>query len=150
MRRFLLVVLALSSVVAAAGQTTSAPVLSASLRSHLEAEQFQVVSSVRGYPLGVRDKLQELFGGGMLDLANPGEPLLTRRLVAGGCTTDNHCIVYYDKAGATPTHRAALFHWSPSETKFEFGGAAPAGLKTVDDVRKAMLSGAVKGTSGPW
>jgi hypothetical protein len=38
----------------------------------------------------------------------------------------------------------ALFHWRPSETRFEWGGSAPANLTAIDQVRKAVLSGAVK------
>jgi hypothetical protein len=102
-----------------------------------------------------------LFGAGTLDIADPGAAfqgtgervsltMPARRLVAAGCASDNHCLVYYEKGGAVLVRRVVLFHWSPAETKLDFGGAAPAGLKTVDDVKKAVLSGAVKPDKGPW
>ena len=151
----------LGSTVAAVMQTSSPGALSPALRTHLQAERFQIVTSVRGFPLGVRDRLQTLFTGG-LDIADPGAdfqktatpvnpPLPIRRLIVGGCALDHHCLVYYERGGGTVTRRAALFQWSPAETKFEFGGMAPAGLATIDDVRKAMLSGAIKGGQAePW
>src|SRR4030095_4271473 len=131
------------------------------LQLHLQADQFQIVTSLRGLPLGVRDYLQTLFGVGTLDIAEPGAAfqgttervsltMPARRLVAAGCASDNHCLVYYEKGGTTLTHRVALFQWTPGETKLNFGGAAPAGLKTVDDVKKAVLSGAIKTDKGPW
>jgi hypothetical protein len=43
-----------------------------------------------------------------------------------------------------------LFHWTPAATRFEWGGLAPGGLATIDDVRKAMLSGAIKGPNTRW
>jgi hypothetical protein len=44
----------------------------------------------------------------------------------------------------------ALFHWTPNETKLEWGGLAPGGMKTIADVRAAVLSGAIKATPAPW
>jgi hypothetical protein len=44
----------------------------------------------------------------------------------------------------------ALFHWTPVATRFEWGGTAPGGLATVDDVRNAVLSGAIKGQNKVW
>jgi len=43
-----------------------------------------------------------------------------------------------------------LFHWTPAATRFEFGGTAPGGLATIDDVRNAVLSGAIKGPNKTW
>jgi hypothetical protein len=118
--------------------------MSAELRTHLQNERLGiVVTSVRGLPLGVRNALQELFGGSTLDIDEPGAPLKTRRLVLAGCSYD-HCLVYYERGGATHTFHAALFHWTPDATSFEFGGPAPAGLKTTDELRSAVLSGAIK------
>ena len=42
------------------------------LRAHVKDERFQIVTSVRGLPLGVRDELQTLFGTQSLDIADPG------------------------------------------------------------------------------
>ena len=144
----------LGSAMAAGRQATEVTTLSGSLRAHVQAEQFQMVTSIRGLPLGVRDGLQTLFGGG-LDIAEPGAEfrmtdvvvnpnLPTRRLVAAGCSTD-HCIVYFERRGIGHTWQVALFHWTPSGTRLEWSGTAPGGLATVDDVRKAILSGAIKG-----
>ena len=71
-------------------------------------------------------------------------------MVAAACSTDFYCFIYYERGGSTPTWRVALFHWTPDETKFEWGGDAPTGLATYDAVRKAILSGAIKGQAGGW
>ena len=142
-----------------AGQWVPSGPLSAELRAHIKDQRFGIVTSIRGLPLGVRGSLQTLFGSQTLDIAELGErfqegersvsSLPTRRLVAAGCTYD-YCIVYYERGGTKPTWHVAVFHWTPAATKFEWGGAAPAGLKTLDDVRAALLSGAVKSSGGPW
>ena len=145
----------LCSAVAVGSQATDATALSGSLRAHLQDERFQVVTSIRGLPLGVRDGLQASFGSQTLDIAEPGAEfrmtdvvvnpnLPTRRLVAAGCSTD-HCIVYFERGGMAHTWHVALFHWTPAGTRFEWSGTAPGGLATIDDVRKAILSGAIKG-----
>lgn len=139
---------------------TPAP-LSGTLRTHLADDRFEIVTSIRGLPLGVRDALQSLFRAGTLDIAEPGAEfqatdvmvkpgLPIRRLVAAGCAKDHHCVVYYERGGIAHTWQAALFQWSPSATRFEWGGAAPGGLATAEDVRKAMLSGAIKGPIKIW
>jgi len=134
--------------------------LSGSLRTHLRDERFQIVTSIRGLPLGVRNELQTLFGGQALDIADPGDnfratdvivdpTLPIRRLVTAGCSSD-HCLVYYERGGTTRTFRMALFHWTPAETRFEWGGIAPRGLASLDDIRKAVLSGAITGPATFW
>ena len=150
------------SAVAAVTQSTASGPLSPLLRTHLQSERFQIVTSVRGLPLGVRDRMQQLFGSGILDIAEPGaafrqtdaptSPALPlRRLVAAGCSGDNHCLVYYERGGAALTRRVVLFHWTPAETRFEWGGAAPGGLATIEDVRRAIASGTITGgPPGPW
>ena len=130
------------------------------LRAHVKDERYQIVASIRGLPLGVRDGLQMLFGSQTLDIAEPGAEfqatdvvgnpkLPIRRLVAAGCSTD-HCIVYYERGGIARTWQVALFHWTPAATRFEWGGSAPGGLATVDDVRNAALSGAIKSPTKVW
>ena len=144
-----------------AGSQAAAPVsLSAELRAHVKDERFDMVTSIRGLPLGVRDGLQTLFGSQTLDIAEPraefqvtdvivkpGLPI--RRLVAAGCSID-HCLVYYERGGIAHTWQVALFHWTPAATRFEWGGIAPGNLKTIDDVRNALLSGAIKGATKSW
>jgi hypothetical protein len=143
-----------------AAQTADAVVLSQALRGHLKDERFQIVTSIRGLPLGVRDRLQTLFGSHTLDIAEPGadfqdtdvvvDPNLPiRRLVAAGCSID-HCLVYYERGGFARTWRVALFYWTPATTRFECGGIAPRGLKSIDEVRNAILSGAIKGPTQFW
>jgi hypothetical protein len=129
---------------------TAAGALSGTLRVHVQDERFQVVTSIRGLPLGVRDGLQTLFGGGTLDIAEPGAEfqltdvvngeLPLRRLVAAGCSPDHHCLVYYERGGIAHTWHVALFHWTPASTRFEAGGTVPGGLATIDDVRRAILA----------
>ena len=52
----------LGTVVIAGSQKAPPVNLSAELRAHVQAEQCQIVSSLRGLPLGVRAGLQTLFG----------------------------------------------------------------------------------------
>ncbi|MDP2055969.1 MAG: hypothetical protein Q8L75_20220 [Acidobacteriota bacterium] len=152
------IALTLSACAAAGSQPTEAGALPAPLRAALQNERFQMVSSIRGLPLGVRDGLQELFGSQTLDIADPGAELQptgvthvppTRRLVAAGCST-NYCLVYYQRLGDNPTWHVALFHWTPDATRFEWGGTAPGGLATDDEVRKAILAGRIKGPASVW
>jgi len=159
--RFLLALVAvLVCDVVTAGQAP-ASALSAAQRTHLQAEQFDIVTSVRGLPLGVRDLMQKMFGTASLEIAEPGAPyqatdvivtprLPFRRLVTAGCSRDFHCLVYYERGGIAHTWQAALFHWTPAATRFEWGGTAPGGLATIDDVRNAILSGAIKGPTKVW
>ena len=146
--------------VVAGHQAGSPPALSGALRDHLKAERFQVVTSIRGLPLGVREELQTLFGSGSLDIAEPGAEfqatdvvvnprLPIRRLVTAGCSTD-HCVVYYERGGIAHTWHVALFHWTPGATRFEFGGSASRGLATIADIRNAILSGEIKGPAKSW
>jgi hypothetical protein len=143
-----------------AGQVPRAVALPGALRSHLKDERFGIVTSIRGLPLGVRDELQTLFGGQALDIAEPGtrfqatdmivEPKLPiRRLVAAGCSID-HCLVYYERGGSAHTWQVALFHWTPAATRFEWGGIAPRGLASIDDVHRAVMAGAIKGIPRSW
>jgi hypothetical protein len=148
------------SAVTTASQTGAPAALSGTLRNHLKDERFDVVTSIRGLPLGVRDGLQTLFGGQTLDIAEPGAEfqvtdgavnpkLPIRRLVVAGCSTD-HCLVYYERGGGAHTWLVALFHWTPAATRFEWGGNVRGGLATIDEVRNAVLSGAVKGPAKFW
>jgi hypothetical protein len=148
------------SAVVAGSQAAPSGELSGALRAHVKDERFQIVTSIRGLPLGVRDGLQMLFGSRTLDIAEPGAEfqvtdvignpkLPIRRLVAAGCSTD-HCLVYYERGGVAHTWQVALFHWTPAATRFEWGGTAPGGLATIDDVRNAVLSGAIKSPNRLW
>jgi hypothetical protein len=148
------------SAAAAASQSSNAATLPGALRAHVQNERFDIITSIRGLPLGVRDELQRLFGGG-LDIAEPGAEfqetgrvvnpkLPLRRLVAAGCSADFHCLVYYERGGREPTWHVMLFHWTPSTTRFEWGAMAPGGLATIDDVRTAMLSGRTTGPAKFW
>jgi hypothetical protein len=146
---------------AVAGRQAAAPAaMSGALRAHLQVERFGTVTSIRGLPLGVREGLQTLFGSSSLDIAEPGSEfqvtdvivnprLPMRRLVAAGCSTD-HCLVYYERGGIAHTWHLALFHWTPAATRFEGGGVGPRGLASIDDIRSALLSGAIKGPAKSW
>ena len=148
------------SAVIAGSQAVAPVALSGALRDHVKDERFQIVTSIRGLPLGVRGGLQTLFGSQTLDIAEPAaefqatdvivNPKLPhRRLVAAGCAIE-YCLVYYERGGIAHTWHVALFHWTPAATRFEWGGTAPGGLATIDDVRKAILSGVIKGSAGSW
>jgi hypothetical protein len=160
-RLFCAIGVSLWSAVAAGNQTAPVVTMPQALRAHVKDERFGIVTSIRGLPLGVRNELQALWGSQTLDIADPGaefqvtdvnvNPALpTRRLVAAGCATDHHCLVYYERGGRSRTWLVALFHWTPAATRFEWGGTAPGGLKTVDDVRNAVLSGATKSPNALW
>jgi hypothetical protein len=146
--------------VVAASQVIAPPPLSQSLRNIVEDGRFQIVTSTRGLPLDVRNELRKLFGGDTLDIAEPGaafqptgkivDPNVpNRRLIAAGCTIE-YCLVYYERGGAGRTWHVALFHWAPDATRFEWGGMAPGGLVTIEDVRKAILSGVIKSPARFW
>lgn len=145
------------SAVASGSQTVPSAALSETLRAHVKDDRFQIVTSIRGLPLGVREGLQKLFGTSDLDIAEPGAAfqvtdaignpkLPTRRMVAAGCSSD-HCLVYYERGDTAHTWQVALFHWTPAATRFEWGGTAPGGLATIDNVRNAVLSGAIKSSN---
>ena len=148
------------SGVCGARQAGSQAALSDPLRAHVKNEPLGVVTAMRGLPLGVREALQGLFGAMGLDIADPGAPfqgsvtnpdisMPSRRLVAAGRSVD-HCVVYYERAGTARTWHLALFHWTPEETRLEAGGLAASGLKTVEDLRAALLSGAFKDPNKVW
>ncbi len=143
-----------------AGSQAAPGPLPVALRNYVKDGRFGVVTSIRGLPLGVRHELQTLFGSQTLDIAEPGAEfqatnaivnpkLPIRRLVAAGCTIE-YCLVYYERGGFAHTWHVVLFHWTPEATRFEWGGAAPGGLKTIDDVRKAVLSGAITSPAKSW
>jgi hypothetical protein len=150
----------LVSAVLASGQAVPPIALSETLRAHVKNEEFGIVTSIRGLPLGVRNELEKMFGNRTLDIAEPGAEfqvtdvitkpnLPLRRLVAAGCSAQ-YCLVYYERGGIAHTWHVALFHWTPAATLLEWGGTAPVGLKTIDDVRKAVLSGAIKDPAAFW
>ncbi len=152
--------ISLSQALVAGSQAAPPLALLGALRDQVQDGRFGVVTSLRGLPLGVREGLQALFGSQTLDIAEPGaafqgtgaivDPKLPlRRLVAAGCTM-HYCLVYYERGGGARTWRVALFHWTPAATSFEWGGIAPGSLATIDDVRKAVLSGAIKGPARFW
>jgi len=155
------IALIIGSASLAWSQAAPSGTLSAALRTHLQNEEFAIVTSVRGLPLGVREEMQTIFRSPTLDIAEPGAPfqqtdvlvvpqLPIRRLVAAGCSRDFHCLVYYQRGGIATTWYVMLFRWTPDATRFEWGGAPPGGLKTIEDVQKAVLSGTAKGHTGPW
>ena len=144
--------------VAVASQVEVSAPLSGPLRDQVKGGRFDTVTSIRGLPLGVRGELQTLFGSSGLDIAEPGAAFEasrgtptqpTRRLLVAGCTID-YCLIYYERGGGAHTWHVALFHWTPDGTRFEWGGTAPGGLATIDDVRNAVLSGVIKGPAKVW
>lgn len=148
------------STIVACSQAATLNAMPGELRAHVKDERFQIVTSVRGMPLGVRAELQKLFGSEALDIAEIGAAFETsgmtfnstlpiRRLVAAGCSYD-HCLVYYERGGSARTFHVALFHWAPEATRFEWGGVAPRGLETIDEVQRAILSTSINDPAGFW
>ena len=157
---YAIVAVSLGCLLAAGTQKQSAAALPDTLRTHLKNERLDVVTSLRGLPLGVREELQKLFGTPTLDIADPGAEfqdtdvlrtprLPSRRLIAAGCSTD-HCLVYYERGGIAHSWHVALFHWTPKATRFEWGGAAPNDLATIENVRSMVLSGKIKSADRGW
>jgi hypothetical protein len=151
-------------LLAAASVSSAQPAVPATVptatQAHVRSERFQVVSAVRGLPLGVREELQRMFGSSAMAIADPGAPfqvtdvitdpsLPIRRMSVAGCSQD-HCLVYYERGGIAHVWHAVLFHWTPNATRVVAGGMAPAGLRTVDELRNAVLSGALKGPGRYW
>ena len=141
-------------------QAPSTTGLPAALRTHLRGERFGIVTSIRGLPLGVREAMQTLFGTASLDIAEPDADfqetdvmaiprLPSRRLIAAGCSTD-HCLVYYERGGFAHTYHVTLFHWTPAETRFEWGAAGPGGIATIAEIQQKILSGEIKGSGDSW
>lgn len=139
---------------------THAAAPSQALRTHLRAERFTPVTTVGGLPSVVRDGLKQLFGSSTLEMAEPGAEfqatdvvtkpdLPIRRLISAGCSGD-HCLVYYERGGIAHTRHVVLFAVAKAEARFEWGGSAPSGLADLDEVKGAVLSGAVKGPSAYW
>lgn len=153
MRARLLCVIGVSlwSPATVARQAAPPATLPPELRAHVQEGRLDMISSIRGLPLGVRNELETLFGTPTLDIAEPGSTSQAlRRLVAAGCSYRD-CLVYYERgSGAARTWRVMLLHWTPSATTFEWGGTAPGGLTTIEAVRSAVLSGAIKSSTGPW
>jgi hypothetical protein len=155
----LLCAIGISVCLAAVAGSQPANPLPETLRAEVKNGRFGIVTSIRGLPLGIRDRLQIMFGSQTLDIADPGTEfqatgavnpkLPTRRLIAAGCTIE-YCLLYYERGGAAHTWHVALFHWTPAATRFEWGGLAPGGLTTIDAVRNAVLSGAIKDAAGSW
>jgi len=156
-RLFCAIGITLVTAVVIGRQAAPAGALTETLRAHLKNERLEIVTSIRGLPLGVRESLQALFGTQSLDIAEPGaefqvtddvgaRKLPIRRLVAAGCSTD-HCLVYYERGGIAHTWQVALFQWTPEATRFEWGGTATSGLEAV---RNAVLSGAIKSPNKAW
>ena len=159
-----LIAAAVGMLLAAASVSDAQPAVSATVpaatQAHVRNERFQVVSAVRGLPLGVREELQRMFGSSAMAIADPGAPfqvtdvitdpsLPIRRMSVAGCSQD-HCLVYYERGGIAHVWHAVLFHWTPNATRVVAGGMAPAGLRTVDELRNAVLSGALKRPGRYW
>lgn len=148
------------SAAVACSQTVPSTALSEALRDHVKNGHFGIVTSTAGLPAGVQEALRRLFGSQILDMAEPGAEfqiaeevvkpnLPPRRMVAAGCSTE-YCLVYYERGGVAHTWHVALFHWTPAMTRFEWGGTAPGSLATIDDVRNAILSGAIRSPATSW
>ena len=156
--------LTLTAACAVGGQSVapSATAATDALRTHLRGERFTPLTTVAALPAGLRDELNKLFGGKTLDMADPGAPfqatdvmvtprLPPRRLATAGCSAD-HCLVYYERGGFTHVHYAVVFKVSAEGTRFEFGGLAPGGLRDLDAVKDAVVSGKVlaQGATKYW
>ena len=158
-RPLLVVMLGLAAATAWA-QPAVPPTVPAPMRAHVRDERFQIVTAVRGLPLGVREELQRMFASTAMAIADPGERfqatdvvtepgLPIRRLSVAGCSQD-HCLVYYERGGIAHTWHAVLLHWTPEGTRVEAGGTAPAGIRSLDELRNDVLSGALKGPGRYW
>ena len=148
------------STLVACSQSAPAAALPEAVRDVVKSERFQLVTSIRGMPIGVRDGLQTLFATETLDIAESSSAfqvddmivnptLKTRRLIASWCSIE-YCLVHYERGGSAHTFHVALFHWTPSATRFVWGGAAPGRLVTIDEIRNAIMSGAIEQPAPFW
>ena len=158
-RLFCAIGVSLWSAVAAGSQAAPSVALDEALRAHLKSERLEMVRPSGDCRSVSATSCRPCSAAG-LDIAEPGAEfqvtdvvgnpkLPIRRLVAAGCSSD-HCLVYYERGGIAHTWQVALFHWTPAATRFEWGGTAPGGLASIDDVRKAVLSGAIKSPNKHW
>jgi hypothetical protein len=147
--------LLVSSVAVAAQSPDSQAAIPRALRAHVAAESFKPIVTVGALPAGVRTALQDLFKNSALDLADPGapfqatdvvmgKPLPWRRMIAAGCSSD-HCVVYYERGGIAHVFQIVVFKLEGDKARFEFGGAAQAGLAGIDGVKTALANGSVLG-----
>jgi hypothetical protein len=158
-RLFCSLAVILWSAVVACSQEARPTEVPDTVREIVTNERFQLVASIRGMPIGVRDGLQTLFGSQELDIAESSSAfqvddvahpaLKTRRLAAAWCSIE-YCLVHYERGGAAHTWHVALFHWTPAATRFVWGGTAPGHLATVDELRNAILSGTIKTPTPFW
>ena len=141
-------------------QTTVPAALSATLRDHVKNERFEVVTSIRGLPLGVRDGLQTLFGSQTLDIAESSAEIQapTRLLLRSGRFAG------WSRPGVRPITASSTTNAAGATTHGwwrSFIGRRPrpaasgaviarAGLATIDEVRNAVLSGVAKGPVTTW
>ena len=159
----LVLALALSlapAVRAPAQQPVAASDLTDAQREHLRAEQWASIVSVATLPAEVREALRDLFRSSTLALADPGQEfqvtdvimkpdLPIRRLVLAGCSTD-HCVVYYERGGIAHTFSVVLLRRDQGTAKFEWGGAAPRNVATLDELKTLILAGKIKGGQAYW
>jgi hypothetical protein len=149
-----------AATMAAVEQPANPSAMSGALRNHLRAESFAPIATVSALPAGTRDALQDLFKEKTLALADPGTPfqatdvvigklLPWRRMIAAGCSSD-HCVVYYERGGIAHVFSIMVFKVDGTNTRFEFGGAAPGGLAGLDAVKGALTSGSVIGQTQYW
>jgi hypothetical protein len=59
-------------------------------------------------------------------------------------------IVFYERGGIAHSWWVSVFHWTPAMTRFDWGGVAPRGLASIEDVRTAILSGVITGPAKLW
>lgn len=129
------------------------------LRGHLRGESFVAVPGVAALPAGVRDALQALWHSPRFEVAEPGAEfqvtdvilkpnLPIRRLVLAGCSAD-HCLIYYERGGIAHTHLVVLLR-TKDAVRFDWGGVAPPDLADLVQLKDAVISGKVRGDTGPW
>ena len=140
--------------------TITAAGFTAALRDHVRTEEFSPVAKVADLPPAVREALAKLFGGGALELAEPGARfqatdvmvtprLPARRLVSAGCSSD-HCLVYYERGGFAHVHQIVLFSKTDASASFVHGGVGAGGLNGLEQVRDALVADRVMAGSKYW
>ena len=128
----------------------------------IQTDDALLVGRTRGYysysPDGEQTSAPRYFYD-VIDLADPAADAaagvnmpkpaqVSRRLVSAACAID-HCLVYYERVGASQWN-AALLHWTPENTRVEWGAAVPGGIASIDEVKLGMLSGAFKTPLALW
>jgi hypothetical protein len=128
--------------------------LTSNERAKLTASSFVIVRDAAAFPDACKNGFAKLTGEPSFALANPGQPyqatdvmtqgqpLPWRRLIFGGSTQDR-CVIYYEKGGIATTHIAVVIDIAKANAPlFVWGGIDGTGPRDLP----ALISQITHGT----